>query len=119
MEITQIEQTKAVPNDEEEKMEIDSEPQTLVPKTSSGPRKPLFGNLDSKLAISEVLGFAFNWDELNRFFNLISKKGKEYFEKNQLQLRQFVNNETIEELTLYFGNRSFQYRRPENYARIG
>ena len=86
MEITQIEQTNTIPyvENEVERMEIDSEPPTIINKTSTVPRKALFANLDSKLAIGEVLGFAFNWEQLGRFFNLISKKGKEYFEKNRL-----------------------------------
>ena len=75
-------------------------------------------NLDSKLAMGIILGYAFTWDQLQKLFNLLSKKGQNYFAVNQKQLRHFVNDKTIDEVTLAFGDRTFQFLRPERYARI-
>ena len=105
---------------------IDTEQPAVVPQhnvnlvhTKSLTRQPLFPTLDSKLGMSTVLGYAFTWEQLQKFFNLISKKGRNYFMTNQAQLRQFVNDKTIDQINLAFGNRSFQFIRPKMHARIG
>ena len=90
----------------------------LIAKRSSS-RSPVFPKLDSKLCISIVLGYAFTWDRATLFFHLVSKKGRAYFEKESAQLRHFINNETIKSMQLAFGNRSFQFIRPERFSRIG
>ena len=42
----------------------------------------MFGNLDSKLAMSVILGYAFTWDQIEGVMKCLSKKGKQYYEKN-------------------------------------
>ena len=66
MEIDQVEENKA-------KINLENVEELI--KKSSEVRKPLFGNLDSKLCIGTVLGYAFTWDKVIKFFKLISKKG--------------------------------------------
>ena len=66
MEIDQVEETKA-------KINLENVEELI--KKSSGVRKPLFGKLDSKLCVGMVLGYAFTWDRVIKFFKLISKKG--------------------------------------------
>ena len=90
--------SQQVKNSEEaQEMQIDSQSVAekplahLIPKISSN-RVPLFTNLDSKMCMSTILGYAFTWDQVQKFFNLVSKKGQAYFETNQNQLRHFIND---------------------------
>ena len=81
-------------------------------------RIKMFTKLDSKLCIVTVLGYFISWEQAEKFFRCLNKRGQAYFDTHKAQFRHFIDDRPVPSMAINFGSRSFQALQPKRFARI-
>ena len=78
----------------------------------------MFERLDSKLCMATVLSYYLAWEDIDRFFHSLNKRGQAYCEKHRSQFRHFIYDRPVPRMAVTFGDKSFQSIMPFKFARV-